>query len=436
MTSLLLGAQVADGHVAPMLGVARHLVDAGHRVRFLAGRRYEEQVRKTGALFLPWQGDADFDSEQRLAEYEASGGRMTGMKAIAAQIEMFFVAPADDQFESLSKAIEAEPTDAVLVDFGVIGGAVLALQKAPRPPMVGCGIVPLGVSSVDTAPFGMGILPRPGLLGTTRNRLLNRMLRHVVLRKPQQHCEAVIRDLGGGRLDRVLFDWPVYTDCYAQFTVPGFEYPRRDLPSNVQFVGPMDSVAPRDHALPDWWGDLDGDQPVVHVSQGTVANTHLDHLVLPTVQGLADQDVLVVVTTAGGSIDALGELPPNVRVAEFVPYAELMPKVNVFVTNGGYGGLHAALRSGVPIVVAGMTEDKVEGSRRVQWSGVGIDLRTNTPRAVDVREAVGRVLSESSFRSRAAALQSEITASHGVAGLEQIVLELVARSRSRARSEA
>jgi UDP:flavonoid glycosyltransferase YjiC (YdhE family) len=431
MTSLLLGAQVADGHVAPMLGVAHHLVDAGHRVRFLAGRRYEEQVRKTGADFLPWQGDADFDSEKRLADYEAAGGRMTGMKAIAAQIEMFFVAPAEDQFKSLSAAIAAEPTDAVLVEFGTIGGAIFALQKAPRPPVIGCGILPLGLSSADTAPFGMGMLPAPGVAARVRNRVLNTLLRHVILRRPQQHCEALIRELGGGRLDRILFDWPVYTDCYAQFTVPGFEYPRSDLPSNVKFIGPMNSVAARSHVLPEWWGDLDGQRPVVHVSQGTVANAHLDHLVLPAVQGLADQDVLVVVATAGGSIDSLGKLPPNVRVADFIPYAELMPKVDVFVTNGGYGGVHAALRSGVPIVVAGMTEDKLETSRRIQWSGVGINLQTNTPSALQVRDAVHRVLHEPSFRARAAALQGEIAVAPGVAGLERIVLDLVSRAGAR-----
>ncbi len=426
MASLLLAAQVADGHVAPMLGVARHLVRAGHRVRFLAGRRYEEQVRRTGAEFLPWQGDADFDSEKRLAEYEATGKPMTGMKAIAAQIEMFFVEPAADQYRSLCDAIDAEPTDAVLVEFGTIGGAILALQNAPRPPMVGCGILPLGLSSVDTGPFGMGLLPKPGAFGRLRNRFLNTMLRSVILKRPQQFCADAIRDLGGGRLDRILFDWPVYTDRYAQFTVPGFEYPRSDLPPNVTFIGPMDVVAPRAHELPAWWDDLDGSRPVVHVSQGTVANTHLEHLVLPTVQALADRDVTVVVTTAGGSLDALGKLPPNVRIADFIPYADLMPKVDVFVTNGGYGGLHAALRYGVPIVVAGVTEDKLENSRRVQWSGVGVNLETNTPSAHQVRDAVERVLGESAYRARAAALQAEIAAAPGVAGLERIVIDLIA----------
>ena len=118
---------------------------------------------------------------------------------------------------------------------------------------------------------------------------------------------------------------------------------------------------------------------MVHVSQGTVANDDLEELVLPTMRALADHHVLVVVSTGGAPVDALGPLPPNVRAAEFLPYGELMPKVRVFVTNGGYGGLHFALGHGVPIVVAGDTEDKMETTRRVEWSGVGINLRTGRP---------------------------------------------------------
>lgn len=47
--------------------------------------------------------------------------------------------------------------------------------------------------------------------------------------------------------------------------------------------------------LPHWWHDVAGsDVPVVHVTQGT-ANVDPDDLVLPTLEALAGEDVLVVV---------------------------------------------------------------------------------------------------------------------------------------------
>jgi UDP:flavonoid glycosyltransferase YjiC (YdhE family) len=130
--------------------------------------------------------------------------------------------------------------------------------------------------------------------------------------------------------------------------------------------------------LPAWWGDLDG-RTVVHVSQGTVANTDLEELLAPTMRALADRDVIVVAATGGAPVESLGELPANARVAEFIPYDALMPRVDAFVSNGGYGGLHHALAHGVPMIVAGDTEDKMETTRRVEWSGAGINLRTARP---------------------------------------------------------
>ena len=53
MVSVLLAANVADGHVAPMLGVAEQFVGSGHRVRFLAGDRFADAVRRTGRSSCP-----------------------------------------------------------------------------------------------------------------------------------------------------------------------------------------------------------------------------------------------------------------------------------------------------------------------------------------------------------------------------------------------
>ena len=91
-----------------------------------------------------------------------------------------------------------------------------------------------------------------------------------------------------------------------------------------------------------------------------------------------------------------------------MPYSELLPHVSVLVTNGGYGGLQQALAHGVPIVVAGATEDKPETAARVAWSGVGLRLREQCPDPGHVRDAVLRVLREPRYRARAQAIADEM----------------------------
>jgi UDP:flavonoid glycosyltransferase YjiC (YdhE family) len=66
----------------------------------------------------------------------------------------------------------------------------------------------------------------------------------------------------------------------------------------------------------------------------------------------------------------------NTFVAEHILHDLLLPKVDVMVTNGGYGAVQRALSTGIPLVVAGNTEDKPEVAARVAWSGAGVNLRT------------------------------------------------------------
>ena len=102
----------------------------------------------------------------------------------------------------------------------------------------------------------------------------------------------------------------------------------------------------------------------------------------PTIEALADENVIVVATTGGRDVSELNvPMPPNTYVAEYIPHDVLLPKVDVMVTNGGYGAVQRALATGVPLVVAGNTEDKPEVAARVAWSGAGINLRTGTPTA-------------------------------------------------------
>ena len=75
------------------------------------------------------------------------------------------------------------------------------------------------------------------------------------------------------------------------------------------------------------------------------------------------------------------------------------------VTNGGYGGVQQALAHGVPLVVAGASEDKPEVAARVAWSGAGLDLRTGRPSEENLRAGVQAVLGNPSYREHARRLR-------------------------------
>jgi UDP:flavonoid glycosyltransferase YjiC (YdhE family) len=144
-------------------------------------------------------------------------------------------------------------------------------------------------------------------------------------------------------------------------------------------------------------------------TQGTLANHNFGLLIGPTLAALANEPDLLVVATAGRRpIDAIpGPIPGNPRLAQYLPFEWMLPKVNVFVTNGGYGSVNQAMSFGIPLVTAGLTEDKADVNARVAWSGVGIDLGTDAPTPEALRDAIRTVLDKPNHRARVSLMADE-----------------------------
>ena len=213
-----------------------------------------------------------------------------------------------------------------------------------------------------------------------------------------------------------------------QLTVPSFEFPR-DIPTSVHFIGAL-PIVPKQAPLPAWAYELDGSRKVVLVTQGTLANHNFGLLIAPTLAALADEpDLLVIVTAGGRPIDTIpGPIPGNARLASYLPFEWMLPKVDVFVTNGGYGSVNQAMSFGIPLVTAGLTEDKADVNARVAWSGVGIDLATNEPTPQALREAIRTALDKPNYRLRASLMAEEVDAIDTRSQILRIVSQVLHRS--------
>ena len=99
----------------------------------------------------------------------------------------------------------------------------------------------------------------------------------------------------------------------------------------------------------------------------------------------------------------------------------MLPRTDVFVTNGGYGGVQYALRYGVPIVATGGKEDKPEVGGRVVWSGVGRRIRKEQPSPRALRRAIHQVLHQPRYRGASRRIAADMAAAPGVEGLATIV---------------
>jgi UDP:flavonoid glycosyltransferase YjiC (YdhE family) len=413
LPSIIIASIPAHGHITPLLTVAEHFVNRGDDVRFITGSRYTDKVADTGASYVPLPAEADFD-DQHVFDRFPGRARLKGVKAIAFDLEHVLARPAKPQYEALAATLAAQPADVVLAEPLFIGAAfLLGHQRPARPPVVMCGVVPLTVESRDTAPFGLG-LPPARFFNRYRNAALAALDRQL-LRRPYRVLNDLHQQAHGNDMPGTLKDWGRRADALVQFSVASFEYPRSDAPPTLHFVGPV-SATGSPTPLPEWWPDLDGTRPVIHVTQGTFANTDFEQLIAPTLRALADQDVLVVVTTGGRPLNTLPALPANARAATYLPYDELLPRTSVYVTNGGYGGVQCALRHGVPIVATGGKEDKPEVGARVAWSGAGRRIRTERPSPRALRRDILAVLNQPRYRQASRRVAADIASAPGFAG--------------------
>jgi MGT family glycosyltransferase len=427
MLRFLFASMPAAGHLGPLLPVARDLTARGHDVTILTGEDYRDRVEAVGASFLSYAGNhLDVDA---LDELHPERKRLKGVKKFRFDMREVFIAAVPGQLAQLERAADAVRPDVVVAEPGM-GGAASALHDRRGIPWATVGISVLTMPSPDTAPFGVGLYPSTGAVRRVRNRVLNAAIDRTLFRAMTADYEAMCRTIGITPVEGGLFNAAVSPYLYIHPTVPSFEYPRADLPPQVRFVGPLLPPAPDGFTAPDWWGELEGGRRVVLVTQGTVATNPQD-LILPTLEALADEDVLVVAVTGGPDPADLGPVPANARVERFVPFAHLLPRVAAVVTNGGYGGLHFALSHGAPVVVAGNTEEKPELVARVNWAGAGVGMRTNRPKPAALRRAVRQILGDPSYGARARELAAEMADAGGAPLAADLLERLGARAESR-----
>ncbi len=434
MPEILIAALSPVGHIAPLLNVARGLVDRGDRVTVLSSADHAARIRAIGATPQAIPAEADFDMT-RLDIDLPGRAETSGIKRINFDIVRLFVQPMPHQTTVLSRLMAQTKFDAIIVDAGFFGILPFLLgDRAARPPVLAYSTTPLMVTSRDTAPSGMGLPPSSTALGRLRNGALNLLAQKVLLRQSQNTANYLLNHMNSRQLPLFILDSGLLADRYISPTVPEFDYPRSDLPAHVRYVGAVHPTPTGGFRLPPWWAELDGDRPVVHVTQGTIDNADMSRLLEPTIDALGGEDVTVVASTGGRDVSELKKrLPINTFVAEYIPHDLLLPKVDVMVTNGGYGAVQRALSTGVPLVVAGNTEDKPEVAARVAWTGAGINLRTGAPTAGAVRAAVREVLGDGRYLAAARRLETAFARRNGVAEIAALVDAVIGEHSTAAR---
>jgi UDP:flavonoid glycosyltransferase YjiC (YdhE family) len=404
---ILIASIPGAGHLNPLLSIASLLTEYGHEVAVQVSEDLRPAVECAGHRFLSEIPNAQTSGGYYFDTYPERMQKSPGMEMTGYDLVHFFARNIAAQFASLKMALYDFPADLILADsiyWGTLPMLVGPRDKRPA-------IAHLGVSVVNIG-SGKNIPMRPD--ETLEQREAELQLRERLILQPAQHAvNTALASLGYPALPcPILEAMTELPDLYLHPGIGSFEYP--DSNSKVQYIGALPTPAGQP-TLPEWWQHLDRTKRLVLVTQGTVANRDFGQVIAPALVALGGrEDVTIIVTTGGQPVESIPvAISSNARIVSFLPYAQIMPEIDLLITNGGYGTVNMAISHGIPIISAGLSEDKEEVSAHVQWSGAGIDLRTNQATPEAVRHAVDEIFTQLGYLARAQQLSVEF-ASHDV----------------------
>lgn len=350
MTKYLWLSHSSGGNLPPSLGVAGALRKRGHEVVFAT-------------------------KPDTIARIEGEGFRAIGFKNAYSQVEKYpDMGPltrvacsltSPDVAEEIKEIVAAEKPDAILVD---------AMFPA----------------ALDVAPsFGV---PTTVFCHTFLWRQLDAW--QGIMTKLGELREAA----GFAALPDMQTLWKAQTrmivTSVADFDdapLPGWEH--------VTHVGPvLDNETPAQSIdLP--WAE-DDTTPLVLVSYTTTELGAPDK-VQTALDGLADLDARIVMTTSMAIDPADLTIPANAHVVRYADHNAILARAALCVTHGGHGTMMRAFKYGVPmVVIPGFPHDQAPNAAMVEKMGAGLALPSDAD-AEALKAAATRVLGDALFKDAA-----------------------------------
>ncbi|HTW18021.1 MAG TPA: glycosyltransferase [Nocardioides sp.] len=385
---VLVASTAGSGHFGPLVPVAHACREAGHEVAVAAPESFAAEVADAGLEHRPF---ADVPPDA----LGAVMGRLPGMSMEEANrtvvAEVFGRLDAQAALAGATATVEEWRPDLVLrepVEFGSLAAAL-------------CAGVPHAVVAVGVAALmeQVGAMVAPSLAELDTLAGL-----------PLGSCSAAARTAP------TLSSVPTVLDDVR--------------PSDAEHAGPVHRyrapAASGDGGLPEAWGDPD--QPLVYVSFGSVAAALPPFAgIYPAVlEALAEEPVRVLLTTGRGvAVDTL-TVPPNTRVEQWWPQADVLPYAAAVVGHGGFGTTMAALAAGVPQVVLPLfAMDQFVNADHVAAVGAGLTVAGGPAAAGELPAALALVLHDGDYRAAARTVADQMAQLPPVADVVP-VLEQVA----------
>ncbi len=425
-TRVLFANVPADGHFNPLTGLAAHLKEKGCDVRWYTSPVYREKISRLGITFYGMNKALDVaatagDMEALFPEREKIKGQVAKLKHDMINV---FILRSPEYYEDIADIYQSFPFEIMIAD--VTFGGIPYVQEKMNIPVIAVNIIPNPETSKDLPPPGLGMTPSNNFVGRIKQNLLRFVAGKLLFAGPNKVMKQTLAKHGISTNGAGIFDVIIQkSTAVLQSGTPGFEYKRSDMSSHIHFAGPLLPYSKKQQAAAWYDPRLGKYEKVILVTQGTVEKD-VEKLIIPTLEAFNNTDYLVIVTTGGSMTAELREKyqAPNFIIEDFIPFNDVMPYADVYITNGGYGGVLLSIKNQLPMVAAGVHEGKNEINARIGYFKLGVNLKTELPKPSQLRSAVETIMKDPVYAENVKKLCDEFNSYNPNQVCEELVSKL------------
>lgn len=383
------------GHTNPTLPLVKELVQRGEEVVYYSKDHFRPMIEQTGATFRSY-GDY-------YAAFPPPVNAFQGMSRI--------IFRSLQNLGPILPEVKGFQPDYILHDalamWGRLAGQILHIPT---------------ISSTTT--FVMG-----GRMWLSAPSLLPRLFKERwEMRKDVAEASRVATQLQNTYHIKkpTIYDANVnFGDMTLVYTSSLFHPFAKTFDSSVKFVGPSILPRPADKTFP--FDRLKAGK-VIYISLGTLFTSHFDFF-RTCLEAFANSNYQVVMSVGNNvSLDALGPIPYNFIVREFVPQLEILQRASLFITHGGMNSASEAMYYGIPLLVIPQAQDQFYVAKRVKKLKAGEMLSMQDVQAQILRQVADNIIANPMFAQESAKIGVSF---RNAGGYMRAVDEIMAFKKSR-----
>lgn len=413
MATILLHPLPDFGHIRPLMTLAKHLRDKGHRVVYLVEVEIQEAIENEGFAFMPY------------LEAQYPKGSIEERADLPPQeIYEWFRRKDAHMWEEcasgrLAKQLASQNPDIIIGDVCRPETSVAA-HKLGIPFIRLSASLPTGWDPVIPPTYSDALPGEMSPLRLEQEWLCHTALMHRELwvdkENPIRRTEfyRVLTEAGihlAQYNERGAWAWYIEGDAELVLCSEALDFDRIERRERV-YAGPC--LGHDDEAETWTYPGRRANSPLVYCSFGSQPDRY------PRLQQFVN-DLLQVARSRPHVDFALGALldedfdpskiPENVYSMKWAPQRAVLKQADVFITHGGLGSMKEAVWEAVPLIAYPQAYDQRGNAARVEYLGLGKRFKgTGCPSPEEIGDAIDATVGDVGFREVASKLQARLRA--------------------------